>query len=138
MKQVIIEQDVHVPMELLLLADPSEKQISSYLKRGLVFSVHMQGELLGAYVLLTAGHDGNHECCAKKQQGQGIGKQMIFHAIETAKQHNMHTRSAQATLVSGSLHCIKNADFALSELNKIILSSIMTNRLRKMVYNAVI
>lgn len=62
MKQVIIEQAVHVPMELLLLADPSEKQISSYLKRGLVFSAHMQGELLGAYVLLTAGHDGNHEC----------------------------------------------------------------------------
>lgn len=27
----------------------------------------------------------------EKQQGQGIGKQIIFHAIETAKQHNMHT-----------------------------------------------
>jgi hypothetical protein len=57
MERVTIEQADYIPMELLLLADPSEEQIRSYLKRGIVFSASVGGKPCGVYVLLETRPD---------------------------------------------------------------------------------
>lgn len=76
------------PMELLLLADPSQKLVEEYIQRGECFVAKMDGGIVGVYVLLPTrpetveivniAVDENH-------QGKGIGKQLVNHAIQSAK-----------------------------------------------------
>ncbi|MGX8177137.1 GNAT family N-acetyltransferase [Exiguobacterium artemiae] len=40
------------PMELLLLADPSQKLVEEYLKRGSCFVAEIRNQLIGVHVLL--------------------------------------------------------------------------------------
>ncbi|WII37014.1 GNAT family N-acetyltransferase [Paenibacillus thiaminolyticus] len=76
------------PMELLLLADPSAEIVHEYLGRGTCFLAEQEGEVIGVYVLLPT-RPGTIElvnvAVAESHQGQGIGKQLVLHAIETAK-----------------------------------------------------
>lgn len=76
------------PMELLLLADPSAELVHEYLARGTCFLAEQEGEVIGVYVLLPT-RPGTIElvnvAVAESHQGQGIGKQLVLHAIETAK-----------------------------------------------------
>ncbi|MDG0873810.1 GNAT family N-acetyltransferase [Paenibacillus thiaminolyticus] len=76
------------PMELLLLADPSAELVHEYLGRGTCFLAEQEGEVIGVYVLLPT-RPGTAElvnvAVAESHQGQGIGKQLVLHAIETAK-----------------------------------------------------
>ncbi len=77
-----------LPMDLLLLADPSEKLIREYVSRGKCFVMEDGAMIIGVYVLLptrpetveivnVAVHENYH--------GQGFGKKLVLHAIETAK-----------------------------------------------------
>lgn len=76
------------PMELLLLADPSTDLVEEYLGRGSCFLAEQEGEVIGVYVLLPT-RPGTIElvnvAVAESHQGQGIGKQLVLHAVETAK-----------------------------------------------------
>ena len=76
------------PMELLLLADPSAELVHEYLGRGTCFLAEQEGEVIGVYVLLPT-RPGTIElvnvAVTESHQGQGIGKQLVLHAVETAK-----------------------------------------------------
>lgn len=83
-----LNKDEELPLELLLLADPSEKLVREYISRGKCFIMNLDGIIIGTYVLLptrpetveivnVAVKEGYH--------GQGYGKQLVLHAIETAK-----------------------------------------------------
>ncbi len=54
-----------IPKSLLLLADPSERQIATYVQRGLTYVAKQGGSVIGVYVLFgnKAKDDGNHEYC---------------------------------------------------------------------------
>ncbi|PEY37724.1 GNAT family N-acetyltransferase [Bacillus cereus] len=81
------------PMSLLLLADPSERQIYSYLKRGLIYIAKHEENVIGVYVLLETRPktmEVMNIAVSEEIQGQGIGKQLLQHAIVTAKEKHMH------------------------------------------------
>lgn len=76
------------PMELLLLADPSEEKVARYVQDGAVYVAMEHENTIGVYVLLQH-NDETMElmniAVAKMYQRQGIGKQLLQHAIQTAK-----------------------------------------------------
>lgn len=76
------------PMDLLLLADPSEETVVRYVQDGAVYVAMEQENLIGVYVLLQH-NDETMElmniAVAEVYQGRGIGKQLLQHAIQTAK-----------------------------------------------------
>ncbi|WPK11775.1 GNAT family N-acetyltransferase [Lysinibacillus louembei] len=85
-----------LPMDLLLLADPSEEIVTEYVQRGFCYVDERDGEIVGVYVLLpTRPHTMElvNVAIDERWQGQGIGKQLVLHAIERAKA--MHFKTIQ-------------------------------------------
>lgn len=94
MEQLIVERisEDKAPISLLLLADPSEKQLQSYLQRGMIYVVKRVEHVIGTYIVLETRPNTmeimNIAVC-EQEQGKGIGKQLLQHAITTAKEHGM-------------------------------------------------
>lgn len=82
----IINEDA--PLELLLLADPSEESIRKHLKKGSCFVAHDGGGLLGAYVLVSK-KTGDIEivniAVVEGMQNKGLGKLLVADAKKRAK-----------------------------------------------------
>ncbi|HWJ77639.1 MAG TPA: GNAT family N-acetyltransferase [Niallia sp.] len=81
-------------MDLLLTADPSEKMVREYISRGICYVAKEKDLIIGIYVLLPTRPETIelvNIAVEVTSQGKGIGKQLIFHAIETAKQQNYKT-----------------------------------------------
>ncbi|MFD0768477.1 GNAT family N-acetyltransferase [Bacillus sp. CGMCC 1.60114] len=96
MEQLIIErisQD-KAPISLLLLADPSKRQLQSYLQRGMIYVAKRNEHVVGTYILLETRPNTmeimNIAVC-EQEQGKGIGKQLLQHAVTVAKKQNMRT-----------------------------------------------
>ncbi|SDD40007.1 N-acetylglutamate synthase, GNAT family [Paenibacillus sp. UNCCL117] len=83
-----LKPDERPPMELLLLADPSEELVEEYISRGRSYVMERDGEAIGVYVLLPT-RPGTAElvnvAVAESFQGQGHGKTLVLHAIGQAK-----------------------------------------------------
>ena len=82
------------PMPLLLLADPSEELVRDCLCRGQCFVAELDEEVIGVYVLLPTRPltvEIVNVAVAPPFQGRGIGKRLIGHAIETARQQGYKT-----------------------------------------------
>ncbi|NOU74036.1 GNAT family N-acetyltransferase [Paenibacillus sp. LMG 31458] len=76
------------PMELLLLADPSEQIVKEYLKRGQCYIAEMNNTILAVYVLLPTRPETVelvNIAVNETHQGKGIGKKIVQHAINNAK-----------------------------------------------------
>lgn len=86
--------DEKLPMDLLLLADPSPKAVKEYVKRGDCFIAKNDKQIVGVYVLLpTRPHTVElvNVAVAEEQHGKGIGKQLVMHAIQVAKEKEYKT-----------------------------------------------
>ncbi|MCM3738129.1 GNAT family N-acetyltransferase [Bacillus cytotoxicus] len=96
MEELVIERVLpnEELLPLLLLADPSERQLKSYLHRGIIYVAKRLEGVIGVYVLLETRPNTmevmNIAVC-NKEQGKGVGKQLLQHAILTAKKQGMHT-----------------------------------------------
>ena len=80
------------PVDLLLLADPSEQNISAYLHTGETYVAVKGEEIIGVYVLseiAPAKAEIMNVAVSENQQGKGIGKALIQHAIQIAKNRGM-------------------------------------------------
>ncbi|MGG0186414.1 GNAT family N-acetyltransferase [Bacillus rhizoplanae] len=84
MEQLIVErisQD-KAPISLLLLADPSERQLQSYLQRGMIYVAKRDEHVIGSYILLETRPNTmeimNIAVC-EQEQGKGIGKQLALY-----------------------------------------------------------
>ena len=76
------------PMELLLLADPSEKIVEEYVNRGEIFVAECKKQIIGVYVLIPTRPETVelvNVAVVEEQHGRGIGKQLVMHAIQVAK-----------------------------------------------------
>ena len=77
-----------VPIDLLLEADPSESKIRAYLPDSHCFLAEESGTTVGVYVLYPLNHD-NYELMSiavtPEYQNKGIGKELLNHAISSAK-----------------------------------------------------
>jgi ribosomal protein S18 acetylase RimI-like enzyme len=80
--------DENFPMALLLFADPSHEVVESYIHRGQCFVGQWNGEIIGIYVLIDTRPQTVelvNVAVAEEKHGKGIGKQLVRHAIETAR-----------------------------------------------------
>ncbi len=79
-----------IPYDLLYLADESKEAVKDYMKRGTCYTGWLDGKAVGVYVLLPTRPftvELINLAIKEEFQGQGLGKQLIEHAIVTAKKH---------------------------------------------------
>ncbi|MEK6189816.1 MAG: GNAT family N-acetyltransferase [Carnobacterium alterfunditum] len=77
-----------LPMELLLLADPSSEIVEEYINRGECFITEFGHQTVGVYVLLPTRPqivELVNVAVIEDQHGKGIGKQLVLDAIRVAK-----------------------------------------------------
>jgi ribosomal protein S18 acetylase RimI-like enzyme len=80
-----------VPYELLLLADPSRDIVDEYLQRGQCFVAYINHKVVGAYVMIKTRPltlELVNIAVSEEYQGRGIGKTLVFSAIDIAKKEN--------------------------------------------------
>ena len=76
------------PMNLLLLADPSQKIVEGYLNRGDCYIAESDNQVIGVYILLPTSPETvevANIAVVEKHHGKGIGKMLVINAIQTAK-----------------------------------------------------
>lgn len=77
-------------LELLLLADPSKKNIDEYTARGKMFVAYHSEEIVGVYVLIKT-RPGTMEivniAIDEEYQGKGFGRRLLKDAILKATEH---------------------------------------------------
>jgi GNAT superfamily N-acetyltransferase len=84
----------HPPMELLLLADPSQKLVEEYLKRGECYVAEWDERIVGTYVLLPTRPETVelvNLAVMEEHQGKGIGKKLVNHAILQGRESGFKT-----------------------------------------------
>ncbi|WP_332698181.1 GNAT family N-acetyltransferase [Halalkalibacter lacteus] len=77
-----------LPMELLLLADPSKDIVEEYVNRGECFVAESEKQIVGVYVLLPTRPETVelvNVAVVEEQHSRGIGKQLVMDAIQVAK-----------------------------------------------------
>ncbi|MEY9974174.1 ribosomal protein S18 acetylase RimI-like enzyme [Lysinibacillus sp. RC46] len=83
-----LNKDEKLPMELLLLADPSREIIEEYVNRGECFVAEIEQQIIGVYVLLPTRPETVelvNVAVVEEQHGRGIGKQLVMDAIKVVK-----------------------------------------------------
>ncbi|MCM3700532.1 GNAT family N-acetyltransferase [Paenibacillus macerans] len=97
MMEVYIEKlsdKFSAPYDLLLLADPSKAIVDDYLSRGICYTASLEDEVVGVFVLLRTRPDTIeivNIAVKENYQGQGLGKKLLSHAIQIAKEMNIKT-----------------------------------------------
>jgi ribosomal protein S18 acetylase RimI-like enzyme len=89
-----LRKDDKIPIELLLLADPSKDAINEYINRGTFYIALMHDEIIGAYILLKTRPytmELINISVKEEKQGLGIGKIMVLDAIEKTKKLGQKT-----------------------------------------------
>lgn len=90
----LLNKDENPPMDLLLLADPSRNMVEEYVKRGECYTAESDNQVIGVYVLLPTRPETVelvNVAVAEHYQGRGIGKQLVIHAVQTAKEKGYRT-----------------------------------------------
>ncbi|WAH44639.1 GNAT family N-acetyltransferase [Alicyclobacillus fastidiosus] len=83
-----LSSDEDYPMPLLLLADPSQEVVESYISRGDCFVAELNDQVVGVYVLIETRPQTVelvNVAVTAEEQGKGYGKQLVLHAIEKAR-----------------------------------------------------
>ncbi|MGM0864192.1 MAG: GNAT family N-acetyltransferase [Bacillota bacterium] len=86
--------DEDLPMELLLLADPSEEIVKEYVTRGECFVAELEQKMVGVYVLLPTRPETIelvNVAVAEEMHGRGIGKQLVMDAVKVARSKGYKT-----------------------------------------------
>lgn len=89
-----LEKQEKVPLELLLLADPSIIIVEDYVAKGECFKAENEEQTIGVYVLLPTRPQTVeivNVAVAEDHQGKGIGKLLVSHAIRIAKTQGYKT-----------------------------------------------
>lgn len=90
----MIHETEDVPMELLLLADPSERLVKEYVERGQCYIMEQDGRIIGTYVLIPTRPETVelvNVAVDEELHGKGYGKQLVLHAIESARLNHYKT-----------------------------------------------
>jgi ribosomal protein S18 acetylase RimI-like enzyme len=83
-----------LPIDLLLLADPSQKLIEEYVKRGECYVFEINKEIIGVYVLLPTRPETVelvNIAVKESNQGSGIGKRLLVDAINRSREKGYKT-----------------------------------------------
>ncbi|MFJ5964541.1 GNAT family N-acetyltransferase [Bacillus sp. NPDC093026] len=83
-----LSRHIVVPMDLLLLADPSQERVFAYVQSGSCYVAIHEQDIIGVYVLSPTSKDIveiMNIAVKEAWQGRGIGKQLVNHAISEVK-----------------------------------------------------
>lgn len=89
-----LHTNTDAPMDLLLLADPAEELVKSYLEKGTCYTAEREGETVGvALIMETKPYTMEVMNLAVKEefQNRGIGKQLLLYVIEEIKKGDTKT-----------------------------------------------
>ncbi|MHA6251138.1 GNAT family N-acetyltransferase [Oceanobacillus sp. CAU 1775] len=90
----LLNENENPPMDLLLLADPSQKIVEEYLNRGDCYIAEDDNQAIGVYVLLPTRPETVeivNVAVVENHHGKGIGKLLVIDAIKTAKEKGYKT-----------------------------------------------
>lgn len=110
------------PYELLLLADPSKELVDSYLKNGICYIVKIKDLAVGTFVLFEFSEkqfEIKNIAVDPKYQSKGIGKRILYFAIDNAK--NRNAKSLDIATGNSSLHQLslyKSVGFKIHSIEK--------------------
>ncbi|WP_342514154.1 GNAT family N-acetyltransferase [Sporosarcina sp. FSL K6-1522] len=82
-------RDEQLPMDLLLLADPSREMVEEYVANGQCYVAELDGIIVGVYVLAKLDAktlEIMNVAVEESMHGRGIGKKLIVDAIQTAQE----------------------------------------------------
>ena len=82
-------RDEQLPMDLLLLADPSREMVEEYVANGQCHVAELAGRIVGVYVLAKLDAktmEIMNVAIEENMQGRGMGKKLIVDAIQTAQE----------------------------------------------------
>ncbi|MEQ8714792.1 MAG: GNAT family N-acetyltransferase [Cyclobacteriaceae bacterium] len=111
-----------IPVRLLLLADPSEKQIANYIKQSKIFIAEQDKVIIGVCALSETSsqvYEVHNIAVAELYQGKGIGTQLLNQAIAFANDRLAATLiicTADTSL--GQLHLYKKMGFKIDAVEK--------------------
>ncbi|WP_100372364.1 GNAT family N-acetyltransferase [Bacillus sp. FJAT-45037] len=83
-----LDQFEQPPIQLLLLADPSESMVQGYLEKGRCYVAEESGEVVGVYIIWPKNKrviELVNISVAISEQKKGVGKSLVKHAINEAK-----------------------------------------------------
>lgn len=83
-----LAENEQAPMDLMLLADPAEAVIETYIHQSDCYVMERGGQIVGVYLLQAIQPDAIelvNIAVDENMQGQGLGKKLVNHAIRTSK-----------------------------------------------------
>jgi len=89
-----LKSKTDAPMDLLLLADPYEKLVTSYLDKGICYTAEMEGETVGVVLIMETKPqtiEVMNLAVKEEFQNKGIGKQLLLFVIDEIKKGNAKT-----------------------------------------------
>lgn len=117
-----LQANDEAPIDLLLLADPSKEQVEKYLEQGQCYIAKEAENITAVYVLqpISPGIiELKNIAVGEAEQGKGIGKQLISHAIKTARFQGYHTIEVGTGNSSiGQLALYQKCGFRITEVDK--------------------
>ncbi|WEG14436.1 GNAT family N-acetyltransferase [Pullulanibacillus sp. KACC 23026] len=90
----LLNRNEQPPINLLLLADPSQTIVEDYLDRGTCYIAECNTEVVGVYVLLPTRPETIelvNIAVEEEHQGRGIGKRLVTDAVHRAKRNGYTT-----------------------------------------------
>lgn len=117
-----LQANDEAPIDLLLLADPSKEQVEKYLEQGQCYIAKEAENITAVYVLqpISPGIiELKNIAVGEAEQGKGIGKHLISHAIKTARFQGYHTIEVGTGNSSiGQLALYQKCGFRITEVDK--------------------
>lgn len=89
-----LKPNERLPIEIFLLADPELQVLKSYIERSKCYLLDMDGMIIGGYLLLPTRPmtvELVNVAVIEPMQGKGYGKELVLHAIETARSAGYQT-----------------------------------------------
>jgi ribosomal protein S18 acetylase RimI-like enzyme len=119
--EIKLVKKTDLPLDLLLLADPSVEQIAAYLSCGEGYVAYQSDEPVGAYVIKEK-ENGVFElmniAVKEELQQRGIGAMLLQHAIETVKNKGARKLEVGTVCFGYQLSFYHRAGFRVMSVDK--------------------
>lgn len=117
-----LAKEEEAPYELLLLADPELAAIHQYLGQSEIILAYAEEERVGVYALLAynkVAADIKNLAVAEHWQGRGLGRQILEHAIQSAREQGFQELFIGTANTSfGQLALYQKMGFRLFDIRK--------------------
>lgn len=119
---IIREENDNIPMELLLLADPSEKSINENIYHGRCYVLEDNGVVKGSFIITPTGPDKieiKNIAVDERFQNNGLGKFMLEAAFQIAREQKfqlMEVNTGNSSI--GQLAFYQKSGFRMVNIEK--------------------